>query len=131
MTEKEIIHSLVIHNDLQLKADWSLLLMVLSYLIDNAVKFSPLKGKITVEATEKGNECVICISDQGGGIESEWIDKIFDEFAIKNLMSHQKGQGLSLAISQNILAYHGGGIEVESTPKNGSTFIIKIPVPNS
>ncbi len=70
--------------------------------------------------------CVIRFSDQGDGIRSDWIDKIFDEFAIRSIMHHQKGRGLSLAISKYIMELHDGTIHAESTPGNGATFILRV-----
>ncbi len=114
---------------IELNADWSLIDEVLNYTIENAVKFSPAGGivKVASESTEN-NTCLIKISDQGEGIDDEWIEKIFDAFAVKDLMHHNKGQGLSLAISRSIMELHGGSIDVESTPGKGTCFILTLPV---
>lgn len=115
-------------NDVNLGADWSILYDVLVYVLENAVKFSPAGGIVKVQLEETDGSCLIRIVDQGGGIEPEWIDKIFDEFAIQDIMHHQKGQGLSLAISRHVMDLHGGLIQVESTPGNGATFTLSLPV---
>jgi len=114
-------------NDIILVADWRLLVKVFIYLLENAVKFSPKKGKVTVERIKLDTSCEISITDQGKGIEPEWMDKIFHEFAVRDVMHHQKGLGLSLAISKYIVEMHDGTIHAESSPLK-TRFIIRLPV---
>ncbi len=127
-SRKNVTFELDVKNDIELHADWSLLDTALGYLIDNAVKYSPEGGTVLARAEMSGRRCVIRFSDQGEGIGPDWIDKIFDEFAVQNIMHHQKGQGLSLAISRYIIDLHDGSILAESTPGNGATFILSLPI---
>ena len=78
-------------------------------------------------ATEEST-AVLTITDHGEGIPPEWIDKIFNEFSVKDIVHHQKGQGLSLATTKHILEIHGGDITVSSTVNEGATFKISIPM---
>ncbi|CAN2049505.1 histidine kinase [Candidatus Magnetomoraceae bacterium gMMP-1] len=113
----------------KINADWGLLHKSFGYLIDNAIKFSPEGGKISILCKlEDDNKWVIRISNQGIGIQPEWRDKIFDEFAIRDVFHHHKGSGLSLAISRLIIENHGGCLELESSSENGSVFRCMIPV---
>ncbi len=113
--------------DIHLKADWPILDEVLGYVFDNAIKFTADNSKITTHAAVDNEYCTISISDQGEGIAPETIDHIFDEFAIQDIMHHQKGQGLSLAIARQIVSLHSGNISVTSEPGKGATFILKLP----
>jgi len=127
-SRKDVTLKLDVKNDIELQADWPLFDTALGYLLDNAVKYSPEGGMVLARAEISEGRCVIRFSDQGEGIRPDWIDKIFDEFAVQNIMHHQKGQGLSLAISKYIMALHDGTIHVESTPGNGATFTLSLPI---
>lgn len=114
--------------DLTVSADWNTLDEVIGYILDNAVKHSKRGGSITARADGDDNICTIEISDQGEGIEPAWINNIFDEFAVRDLMHHQKGQGLSLAIAKQVVELHSGEISVDSTPGEGATFTVRLPM---
>jgi signal transduction histidine kinase len=115
--------------DLVFMADWRMLVNVFNYLVENAVKFSPNGGTVTIEKIHVNTACEIIITDQGKGIEPEWMDKIFNEFAVRDVMHHQKGLGLSLAISKYIIEMHDGTIHAESVP-NKTSLVIRLPIPN-
>jgi len=114
-------------NDIIFVADWRMLVKVFTYLIENAVKFSPADGIVTIERIKLDTACEIRISDQGKGIEPDWMDKIFHEFAVRDVMHHQKGLGLSLAIARYLIEMHEGTIHAESAPEK-TCFVIRIPV---
>jgi signal transduction histidine kinase len=115
------------NEDIILLADWRLLVKVFIYLIENAVKFSPQNGIVNIEQIKLDTACEITITDQGKGIDSQWMDKIFHEFAVRDVMHHQKGLGLSLAIAKYIVEMHEGTIHAESAPSKTS-FIIRLPI---
>ena len=115
-------------DSLILQADWPLLINVFKFVIENAYKFSPADGKITVKSWSEEGIVYVTVTDEGPGVEPHLRDQIFDEFAIKDVAHHQKGQGISLAICRYILHYHRGSIHVEGEPGSGSTFVIKLPL---
>ncbi|MCP4751576.1 MAG: hybrid sensor histidine kinase/response regulator [Proteobacteria bacterium] len=125
---KNVAFDLEVSEDSAVSADWSMFHHALGNVLDNAVKFSPEGGTIHIGQTTADGKAIVKISDHGRGIRPEWIDKIFDEFAIQDITHHQKGQGLGLAISKKILELHGGFITVESVPNEGSTFILGLPL---
>lgn len=102
---------------------------VLANLLSNAVKFSPTGGAITVRATEQPKEILITIADQGIGIPSEALPKLFKKFfRVDNGESRNiGGTGLGLALVKNIIEAHGGRIWVESLPGKGSSFFFTLP----
>ncbi len=114
--------------EVTLDVDWSLLDEAIDSVVDNAVKHSPKQGIVNIQSEVTNGLYKIHISDQGEGIEPEWIDKIFDEFAIKDVLHHEKGQGLSLAISKCIMELHGGTIKVKSTCGKGTEFVLSLPI---
>jgi len=113
---------------IQCMADWSLMRKAFTYVFENAIKYSENNGSIEIQATIDNSQCRISIIDFGCGIPPEWIDTIFDEFAIRDIMHHKKGQGLSLAITRHILELHGGAIWVHPDQKQGAHFIMRFPI---
>ena len=97
---------------------------VLLNLLDNAIKYSPMKGVITLRAETK-NECIsISITDQGPGIPQEDIEQIWERFhrVEKSRSRFLGGTGLGLAIVKQIVELHGGDVSVHSEVGKGSTF---------
>ncbi|ETR72260.1 MAG: Response receiver sensor histidine kinase [Candidatus Magnetoglobus multicellularis str. Araruama] len=125
---KNIQIQLNVNTETVINADWRLLAKVFIYLIENAIKFSPAGATVTIEVIQVDATCEVRITDQGKGIEPEWMDKIFNEFAVRDVMHHQKGLGLSLAISRYLIEMHDGTIHAESDPSSKTTFIIRLPM---
>jgi sigma-B regulation protein RsbU (phosphoserine phosphatase) len=114
-------------------ADPNRLRQVLMNLIDNAVKFTPKGGKISVRARvfwEDDHFLCISITDTGCGISSEESKKIFEAmYQGKDSYSMaRKGLGLGLYICKELVSRHGGRIWVESEPGQGSTFFFTLPI---
>jgi two-component system, OmpR family, phosphate regulon sensor histidine kinase PhoR len=105
-----------------------LLEQALVNLIDNAVKFAPAHSTVRVEAQETGAEIVIRVMDQGGGIPSEHLHRIFERFYRVDAGRSRKlgGSGLGLGIVKHIAQAHGGRVTVESTPGQGSIFSLHL-----
>ncbi len=125
--KKGITFQLDVDDKLTCYADWQQIYPVLGYILDNAVKYSPDGGLVTIKVEKRDKMDHIQISDQGEGIKEGWVDKIFDEFAVRDIVHHQKGQGLSLAISRYVTEFHGGTIEAAGTPGQGAVFTIRLP----
>jgi two-component system phosphate regulon sensor histidine kinase PhoR len=114
----------------QFIGDESKILSAITNLVNNAVKFTPAGGQVSVSATTSGqDELVIRFSDSGIGIPKEALPKIFDRFYRVHHPGKQiPGTGLGLAIVKKIVTMHGGRIEVESEPNRGTTFTIFLPL---
>ena len=99
-------------------------------LIDNAIKYSEVNSKVTVDSSADKDNSIISIRDAGVGISKEHLNRIFERFytADKARSRAEGGTGLGLAIVKHILINFKGKIEVKSTPSKGSTFILKIPL---
>jgi len=112
-------------------ADRDKINQVLMNLIGNAIKFTPVQGRITVSASRNGEESVqVSISDTGPGVPPNDREKIFAKFyQIAEVNGeNSKGTGLGLAISKALVELHGGKIWVESEPSRGSTFYFTLPL---
>jgi two-component system phosphate regulon sensor histidine kinase PhoR len=103
---------------------------VLRNLVENAVKYSPEGGPITIRAQVKAGTIQISVADQGIGIDPKQLDSIFDRFYQVDSASTRKvgGSGLGLSICRAIVEAHHGEIWVESQPGAGSTFYFTLPV---
>jgi len=102
---------------------------VLINLIDNAIKYTPESGRITVEAVQKGSAVEIAVSDTGIGIPSKEIPRIFERFyRVDRARSREMGgTGLGLSIVKHIVEAHGGRVSVESWIGKGSRFVVTLP----
>jgi len=116
-----------------LRIDKDALGQVLANLVDNAVKYSGDRREIDVSVEQVGREVRIAIGDHGIGIAHNEQKKIFEKFyrVGSGLVHDVKGSGLGLAIVQHVVRAHGGRVEVTSTPGDGSTFTIVLPVPDA
>jgi len=107
-------------------ADRDRLLQVLINLIDNAIKFTPEGGKVTVKSRVLPTEVVFSVSDTGPGISEENRERIFEAYWQAPATAHL-GAGLGLSIAKRIVEQHGGRIWVESVLGQGSTFLFSLP----
>jgi signal transduction histidine kinase len=104
---------------------------VLRNLLDNAVKYSPADGVITVCVEQRNAEAALTISDQGIGIPEEARAQLFERFYRASNLDPRRmqGAGIGLSIVSEIVALHGGMVEVDSAEGHGSTFTVRLPLP--
>lgn len=113
------------------------LLIILSNLITNAIKFTDAGGKVILHArrldTTKENQFVIKIKDTGKGISTENLPFIFDRFYQVNndIDRPQDGSGIGLALTKKLVELMHGTIKVESEVGKGSTFTVSLPITNN
>lgn len=112
---------------LKVHADPERLFQVLSNLIGNAIKFTPMQGRIGVAAIASGSDIIFTVRDSGDGIAPEQLPHIFDRYwTVKE--GNPTGTGLGLYISQGIIKAHGGVLSAESTVGHGSEFRFTVPM---
>jgi two-component system OmpR family sensor kinase len=107
--------------------DRNRLRQVASILLDNALKYTPDGGRVTVTVREKNGWAGLEVSDTGIGIPEDQLPLIFERFHRADPSRTADGAGLGLSIARQIAEAHGGRIEVESTPGEGSTFTLLLP----
>jgi signal transduction histidine kinase len=101
--------------------------MVLN-LVENAIKYTPPGGEVTLSLDRNGTYAEMSVSDTGPGIPPEVLPNIFQRFYRGNQRGILGGTGLGLAIADRIARSHGGDIRVDSTVGTGSTFTVRLPV---
>jgi heavy metal sensor kinase len=102
---------------------------MLLILLDNAIKYTPNGGSITVNVTEAANSISIAVADTGIGIPTEQVPFIFDRFWRADQVRSREsgGTGLGLAIAREIAGSHGAEFTVQSSLGHGSTFTVRLP----
>lgn len=112
-----------------IEIDTDKMTQVIDNILNNAIKYSPEGGKITVSMKTTDDQMILSISDQGLGIPKEDLPKIFDRFyrVDKARSRAQGGTGLGLAIAKEIIKQHNGFIWAKSEYGKGSTFTIVLP----
>jgi len=113
-----------------IRGEENLLERMLANIIDNAIRYTPPKGKVEISLDEKKNGVILSIQDNGIGIPEEALPYIFDRFYVvdKSRSKETGGLGLGLSIAKHVADTHGAGIEVESQVGQGTIFRITFPL---
>jgi two-component system cell cycle sensor histidine kinase PleC len=115
--------------DITVSADERALQQILVNLLDNAVKFTPEGGRVSVRTRLAGNAINIYVEDAGIGIPKEALAKLgrpFEQVETELSRSH-KGSGLGLAIARSLSELHGGGLRIRSQPGLGTVVMVHLP----
>ncbi len=107
--------------------DASLLVQMLTNLLDNAIKFSPEQTEITIKLVEEPDKFILSVSDQGPGIPVESRDLIFQKFNRGKQEPGREGFGLGLNFVQQVVQKHGGKIWLVPETDSGATFCLSLP----
>src|SRR5687767_9788876 len=102
-------------------------LQVASILLDNAVKYTPEGGSVTVRVEEENGGVALAVSDTGVGISEDQLPLVFERFHRADPSRSEGGTGLGLSIARQIAEAHGGTIEARSKLGVGSTFVLLLP----
>jgi len=127
--------NITIHNyipdNLLVFADKNLLSTILRNLINNAIKFTPSGGYISLTAEKSNGQTSISVSDTGIGMTRDQINNLFqlDNHLTKIGTSQESGTGLGLILCNEFVEIHKGSIHVQSEPDKGSTFKFSLPDP--
>lgn len=109
----------------QVLGDRDRLEQVITNLLSNALKYTPPESQVSIVARARDNVVRVSVSDQGGGIPADQLEKVFDRFC--QLAGAKKGSGLGLTICRALIQQHGGRIWAESELGRGATFHFELP----
>ena len=123
------IQTSITEPSIPLNIDKNAMKLAITNLLDNAVKYSSEDSEIRVSHEKQGNTLLVKIKDDGIGIPKNEQAKIFEKFYRgKSALDHSAtGTGLGLTIVKQVVEAHGGKVQVESEPGEGSTFVILLP----
>lgn len=113
------------------EGDPTRLLQVVENLLTNASKYTPSEGAITLELKKEVDECVLCVRDNGRGIDPEMLDEVFGMFFQSNkaLDRSDGGMGVGLTLVRTLVEMHGGTVTAHSGGQgHGSQFVIRLPL---
>ncbi len=116
--------------DLFVEADAERIHQVLFNLVDNAVRFTPPGGEVTISARRDGDRVRVQVRDTGVGVGPEHLPRLFERFYRADASRSRDdggGTGIGLAIARSIVEGHGGRITAESEPNNGTTLTFDLP----
>ena len=113
----------------RIEADQPRISQIIGNILDNAVKYSPQGGQITIRLEKQNNDYLVSIIDQGIGISPEYLDHIFERFyrVHKPSSRYYSGIGLGLYVTKEIVEKHGGRIWVTNNQGLGCTFFFTLP----
>jgi len=116
-------------SELSINADKDKLTQIIINIMSNAIKYTPKGGVVKVDVTEKQDEVILSVSDNGIGISEEDLPYIFERFyrADKSRSRETGGSGIGLAIVKSLVEAHSGTVNVKSCYGRGSTFTIRLP----
>ena len=125
--EKQVSLAATAAGPLPVLADAGRLRQVLANLLDNAVKYTPAGGQVTLYAGLEEGSVVVRVADTGEGIAPEDLPRIFDRLYRADRSRSQRGLGLGLSLVRAVLYAHGASIAVQSEPGRGSVFAFRLP----
>lgn len=110
----------------QVPGDRQRLQRMVANLLDNALKYTPAGGRVTISLIEEGSQVKLSIADTGVGVSADELSRIFERFYRCDRSRGQGGNGLGLSLALAIARAHGGDISVTSTLGKGTTFIVAL-----
>ncbi|MHB8770792.1 MAG: sensor histidine kinase [Syntrophales bacterium] len=129
--DREVKMTCTVPDSCPLQGDARMIRRLIANLLDNALKYTPPGGAVTVSVVESGQQALLAVRDTGMGIPAGDLPRIFERFYRGDQSRSQTGIGLGLSLARAIARAHRGEITVTSAPGAGSTFTVTLPKPGS
>jgi signal transduction histidine kinase len=118
----------ITHNDIVVKAEKDMIKIIFRNLISNAIKFTPLDGRIEISNREDAHYHYVMIRDSGIGMSEEVLNKVnAQKYFTRTGTLQEKGSGFGLILCRDLLQKQGGNLLIESTKGEGSVFTVQLP----
>jgi signal transduction histidine kinase len=129
--DKDITVHAVIDPAGEITADRNRLQLLLSNLLDNAIKYTPEGGRVEIRAEFAPAEVRIMVEDSGIGISPEDLPRIWERLYRGDKSRSQRGQGLGLSLVKAFVEAHEGNVTAEAAPEGGTIFTVTLPQPKT
>jgi len=128
--ERKVALDVSVADGMEVRGNADQLHQLVVILVDNALRYTPEGGRVTVDARRVDGSAVVAVSDTGIGIDPDALEHVFERFyrADEARTRAFGGSGLGLSIAEQLVTGHGGRIAAESTPGRGSTFTVSLPL---
>lgn len=126
--DKGLQLSTMVPAELCFSADRNRMLQVMTNLLDNAIKYTPSGGQVTITAASNYDRIILAVADTGIGISPEDLPHIWDRLYRGDKSRSQRGLGLGLSLVKAIVQAHNGSVTALSTPSNGAVFTVALPL---
>ena len=126
--DKVIQLSTSVPPELFFPADRNRMLQVMTNLLDNAIKYTPSGGQVTITVVQNPHQVVLTVTDTGVGIPAEDLPHIWDRLYRGDKSRSQRGLGLGLSLVKAIVQAHSGSVAVHSMPGHGAVFMLALPL---
>jgi len=128
--ERKVALDVSVAENLEVRGNADQLHQLVVILVDNALRYTPEGGRVTVDARRVDGSAVVAVSDTGIGIDPDALEHVFERFYRADDARTRAfgGSGLGLSIAEQLVTGHGGRIAAESTPGRGSTFTVTLPL---
>ncbi len=126
--EKAVVVEVLPSAGISIAADPTRLRQVVTNLVDNAVKYTPSGGRVSLAAEARENRVFVTVRDTGPGIPAEEQEKIWQRLYRGDHSRSQRGLGLGLAMVKALVEAHGGRVTVANQPAGGAVFTVELPV---
>src|SRR5690348_7317748 len=129
-SERKVALDVSVEDGMDVRGNPDQLHQLVVILVDNALRYTPEGGKVAVDARRIDGSAVVAVSDTGIGIDPDALEHVFERFyrADEARTRAFGGSGLGLSIAEQLVTGHGGRIAAESTPGQGSTFTVSLPL---
>jgi signal transduction histidine kinase len=118
-------------DDIRLSADRARLRQVVANLVDNAIKYTPAGGQVTLHGRVESGRAVLAVRDTGVGIAEDALPRVWERLYRADASRSERGLGLGLSLVKAIVEAHSGQVAVVSTPGAGSVFTVSLPAATS
>ena len=118
-----------ISDEVWVKGDHQQLGLMIRNLLDNAIRYTPERGTVTLSVSRDERDALISVSDNGRGIPLKSQARVFERFyrVDKDRSRDRGGTGLGLSIVKHVVELHGGHVSLDSELGEGSTFTVRLP----
>lgn len=125
--ERQITIALDQPQPVEISVDAIRLGQAVNNLVDNALKYTPVGGRVQISAARENGTAVITVSDNGPGVPADERDAIFRRLYRGDSSRSQRGLGLGLSLVKAIVEAHGGTVVVDDAPGGGARFVVRVP----